>query len=135
MANPSIPSRRVSLSVNAPLLDQQANEATPATAVYAFSAGGALLGQARLDGGQTHFEIDLGQGATGVRVLAGPALDEKQPGLEELLRRGAQEQHLRVEAETGRLQVELALPSDIWRNWLLNRCLVKGTLHLDLWNH
>ena len=128
MANANIPSRRVSLSVNAPLLDQVANDATPATAVYAFSAGGAFLGQSRLDEGRGQIELNVGQDPTGVRLLAGPAIDEKEPSLEELLRRGAQEQHLRLEAKTERLQVELALPSEIWRSWLLNRCVVKGTL-------
>ncbi|MEP7101696.1 MAG: hypothetical protein ABI781_14385, partial [Burkholderiales bacterium] len=129
MPTSSTPSRRVNLSVNAPLLDQQANEAAPATSVYAFSPGGAYLGQARVDErGQANFELTVGTDATGVRLLAGPASDEKQPNLEELLRRGAQEQHLRVDAKAEKLQVELALPSEIWRVWLLNRCVVKGTL-------
>ena len=128
MANSSLPSRLVSLSVDAPLLDLGPNDPAPATSVYAFSAGGAFLGQARVDGGRAELSLNVGQDATGLRLLAGPASDDKQPDLGELLRRGAQEQHLRVEAKTERLQIELALPSDIWRNWLLTRCLVKGTL-------
>jgi hypothetical protein len=128
MATANNPSRRVSLSVNAPLLDSQANQAAPATAVYAFSAGGALLGQTRLDGGKGQLDIGVGADATGVRVLAGPATDEKEPQLDELLRLGAQEQHLRIERDAPTLQIELALPADIWRPWLVNRCTVKGTL-------
>ena len=124
-----IPSRRVSLSVSAPFLDQAPNDATPATAVYAFSAGGALLGQTRLDGGRGELDVSVGQEAAGVRLLAGPVTDDKEPALDELLRRGAQEQHLRIEARTEKLAVELALPAEIWRVWLGNRCTVKGTLH------
>jgi len=129
MATSNNPTRRITLSVNAPLLDKQANESAPATAVYAFSPGGALLAQAQVDErGQANLDLGVGVDATGLRVLAGPATGEKQPQLEELLRRGAQEQHLRVDANMEKLQVELALPADIWRVWLLNRCTVKGTL-------
>lgn len=128
MAKPNTPSRRVSVNVNAPLLEPKGDEARPATAVYAFSIGGALIGQSEVDAkGQANLELTLGTAATGVRVLAGPASDDKSPQLDELLRRGAQELHLRVEADAAELQVDLALQPDIWRHWL-QRCLVKGTL-------
>jgi hypothetical protein len=61
-------------------------------------------------------------------VLVGPATEEKVPNLEDLLRRGAQEQHLRVGLDEARLKVELPIHPDIWRPWLLGLCLVKGTL-------
>ncbi len=129
MANPPLSSRRIGLTVAAPLLELDAGEAAPAIAVYAFSAGGRLLAQSPLDErGQAQLELGVGNDPTGIRVLAGPASDDKEPALDELLRRGAQEQHLRLDADAERLQVELSLPADVWRNWLLNRCLVKGTL-------
>ena len=129
MANPPLSPRRVGLTVAAPLLELNVGEAAPATAVYAFSAGGRLLAQSPLDErGQAQLELSVGEDPTGIRVLAGPASDDKQPALDELLRRGAQEQHLRLEANAERLQVELTLPADVWRHWLLSRCTVKGTL-------
>lgn len=121
--------RSVSVSLSAPLLQSQGTETRPATAAYAFSAGGRFLGQAALDAkGQASFEVGLGAAPTGLRVLVGPSTDEKIPSLEELLRRGAQEQHLRVGLNDERLKVELPIHPDIWRPWLLGLCLVKGTL-------
>jgi len=121
--------RKFSLGVQVPLLDAADNGTRPAVAVYAFSPGGALLAQAPVDAqGQAELTLGIGGEAAGVRLLAGPAGDDKRPDLEALLRRGAFEQHLRIEPNAERLQVELALPSDIWRPWLGSRCLVKGTL-------
>ena len=129
MAKASLPTRRVNINVSAPLLEPRGDEARPAAAAYAFSAGGAFLAQDGLDAkGQATLELSLGKAATGVRVLVGPASEDKSPQLEDLLRRGAQERHLRVEADVSKLRVELALPPDVWRPWFLNRCLVKGTL-------
>ncbi|MEO8040048.1 MAG: hypothetical protein ABI794_14860, partial [Betaproteobacteria bacterium] len=121
--------RRVALAVNAPLQSFAADESRPATTAYVFSAGGTLLARSNLDAkGQVSLELSLGKAATGVRVLAGPAIDDEAPQLDDLLRRGAQEQHVRVEAEVARLKVDVALAPDVWRTWVLNRCLVKGTL-------
>lgn len=121
--------RHVSLTISAPLLESQGAESRPATMAYAFSPGGRCLGFAAVDGkGQAAFEVGLGDAPTGLRVLVGPATEEKVPNLEDLLRRGAQERHLRVGLEDARLKVELPLSPDLWRPWLLGRCLVKGTL-------
>jgi hypothetical protein len=121
--------RSVSVSLSAPLLHSQGSESRPATAAYAFSPGGHFLGQGVLDAkGQASFEVSVGDAPTGLRVLVGPASEEKVPSLEELLRRGAQEKHLRVGAEEARLKVELPINPDVWKNWLLGLCLVKGTL-------
>ncbi|MBI1753814.1 MAG: hypothetical protein HY014_18410 [Acidobacteria bacterium] len=123
------PSRGLSLNLSAPLLDVQGAESRPATSAYAFSTGGRFLGQATLDAkGQASFEVTLGEEPTGLRLLVGPASEAKVPDLEDLLRRGAQEKHLRVSLDDARLKVELPLPPDVWRPWLLGRCLVKGTL-------
>ena len=121
--------RSVNLSLNAPLLQSQGADQRPSTAAYAFSPGGRFLGHGTLDAkGQTSFEVSLGSAPTGLRVLVGPTTENKVPSLEELLRRGAQEQHLRVGMEDARLKVELPIHPDIWRPWLLGLCLVKGTL-------
>ena len=123
------PARRVSVDISAPLQGVTGDEARPPSAVYAYSAGGRLLGQAELDAkGRAALVLGLGADATGVRLLAGPASDDKTPDLQDLLRRGAQERHLRIDADLSKLKVEIALPIDVWRPWL-NRCLVKGTLN------
>ena len=121
--------RHVNLTISAPLLDSLKEESRPSTAAYAFSLGGRFLGQGAVDAkGQASFEVNLGEAPTGLRLLVGPASEDKVPGLEELLRRGAQEKHLRVGAEEARLKVELPIHPDVWRPWLLGLCLVKGTL-------
>ncbi len=121
--------RSLSLMLSAPLLDSQGSDRRPSTAAYAFSPGGRFLGQGAIDAkGQASFEVSLGDAPTGLRLLVGPATDDKLPSLEELLRRGAQERHLRVGLEEARLKVELPIHPDIWRPWLLGLCLVKGTL-------
>jgi hypothetical protein len=122
-------SRSLSVVLSAPLLDSQGTESRPTATAYAFSTGGHFLGQGSLDAkGQTSFEFKLGGPATGLRLLVGPASENKVPDLEELLRRGAQEKHVRVGADESRLKLELPIPPDVWRPWLLGRCLVKGTL-------
>ncbi|MDP1832261.1 MAG: hypothetical protein Q8K67_09395 [Geothrix sp.] len=125
----SAANRCVTLAFNAPLLDVQKEERRPSTAAYAFSPGGRFLGQGAVDAkGQASFDVHLGNAPTGLRVLMGPATEEKLPSLEELLRRGAQEQHLRVGLDEARLRVDFPVHPDIWRPWLLGLCLVKGTL-------
>src|SRR5664279_5660226 len=122
-------SRNLSVALSAPLLDSQGTESRPAATAYVFSTGGLYLGQGSLDAkGQTSFDIKLGGPATGLRLLVGPASENKVPDLEDLLRRGAQEKHLRVGADESRLKLELPIPPDVWRPWLLGLCLVKGTL-------
>ena len=59
------PSRSVSVSLSAPLLQSQGSESRPATAAYAFSPGGRFLGQGALDAkGQASFEVNVGDAPT-----------------------------------------------------------------------
>jgi hypothetical protein len=120
--------RSVRVSVKAPLLDVEPNEKLPATAAYVFSAGGKLLAREKLDPkGAADIEFDAPASPTGIRVVVGPVL-ESEEGLEALLRRGAQEKHLRLEPQLDRLEAQVPLYADIWRCWLLGLCLVRGTL-------
>jgi hypothetical protein len=52
----------------------------------------------------------------------------EEPQLEDLLRRGAQEQHLRLDPKEPRLSARFDVVPKIWRCWLLGLCVVKGTL-------
>lgn len=129
MATSKLASRRVSVIVSAPLLERAGDEPVPATAAYAYSTGGALLAQAPIDAkGQAQLDITVGDAPTGLRLMVGPMTDDKAPAIAELMRRGAPERHLRIEAGMERLLVELPLSPDIWRPWPFGRCLVKGTL-------
>jgi hypothetical protein len=125
----TMPMRRVSVAVSAPLQDFKGSDRPPATTAYAYSTGGALLGQAPLDAkGQAQMEITVAAAATGVRLIVGPASQDKAPAIEELMRRGAPEQHLRIDADQARVQAELQLAPEVWQLWLFGRCVVKGTL-------
>src|SRR4051812_50187235 len=65
-------------------------------AAYAFSAGGRLLSSATLDkSGAAGLKVPLADEPTGARIIIGPKLDE--PDLEELLRRGGVEAHIRLD--------------------------------------
>jgi hypothetical protein len=93
-------SRTVELQVNAALADVSSGDTRPDAAAYAYSAGGKLLDTRPLDAkGNASLKLPLSAQATSVRVLVGPRLP-KETGLDEVLRRGAQESHLRVEARS-----------------------------------
>lgn len=123
-----VPHRRVTIAVDAPLIDAKAAEDRPSTAAYAFSSGGRFLGRTPLDEkGLARLEIEASAEAAGVRLLVGPVMSDDTPNLAELVRRGAQERHLRIDPEAAQAKVSLKLPPDIWRCWLGRFCVVKGT--------
>lgn len=95
-------------------------------AVYAYSAGGRLLASAPLGKtGAAALELPLGDEVTAATILIGPRLD--QPDLGELLRRGAHEQHVRLDPK--KLEpITIPVPHDIWPCWFLGRCTVRGTV-------
>src|SRR5690349_22964076 len=94
--------RTVEVAVNAELVDLSATDKRPDVAAYAFSAGGKLLDSRVLDAkGNASPKLPVSAQPTSVRVLVGPRLS-KESGLDEVLRRGAQESHLRIDAKTAR---------------------------------
>lgn len=120
-----------SLRINTTFVDRAADEKLPASAAYAWSSGGRLLAHANIDpkSGQAILELPAPGEPTSMRILVGPALPQgEQPDLEELLRRGAVEQHLRVEPKGNLPPLEIEIFPDAWRCWLLGRCVVKGTV-------
>jgi hypothetical protein len=121
-------SRTVELQVNAALADVSSGDTRPDAAAYAYSAGGKLLDTKPLDAkGNATLKLPLSAQATSVRVLVGPRLP-KETGLDEVLRRGAQESHLRVEARSARLSLDFTILRDDWLCWLRSACTVRGTL-------
>jgi hypothetical protein len=133
--------RTVELQVNTTLTELTAGDKRPDVAAYAYSAGGKLLDTRALDAkGNASLKLPLSPQATSVRVLVGPRLS-KDAGLDEVLRRGAQETHLRVEAKIARTAVDFTILRDDWLCWLRSACTARGTLlkrvtsggvHLDL---
>lgn len=118
-----------SLTVSATLHGVEAEDDAPALAAYAFSGGGELLSSARLEDGRARLAVPEGKEAQSVRVVVGPvASDEDEPSLDELVRRGAVETHLRV--DPGAELKPVAFPpidGSTWRCWL-DFCFVRGTL-------
>ena len=80
----------ITLRVAAEFLKAESTDQRPAVAAYAYSDGGRLLSYAALgEKGETKLELPVAREASAVRVVLGPAPEEKQPpALEELLRFG-----------------------------------------------
>ena len=121
--------KAIVISVRVDLIDLPAHEPLPAEA-YAFSSDGRLLTRAPVsEQGETELKIAV-EHTTLLRVLVGPALGRDDANLAELLRRGAEEQRLRIDPGAARhgLPPFLIYP-DIWRCWLQSLCFVRGTLY------
>lgn len=118
----------VPIQVNAKLQASPKGEKPPQAIAYAFSGSGRLITQAAVDEkGSATLPIPAGQNPQEVRVVVGPKTSERQTTLSELTRRGAQEQFVRVNAESKNLQAVFEVPPEIWVCWL-RLCFVKGTL-------
>ncbi|HSR99024.1 MAG TPA: hypothetical protein VLM79_18340 [Kofleriaceae bacterium] len=116
--------KMIEIRVQADLL-QAVGDERPNTAAYAYSNGGKLLARSPLGADGACLNLPASVAPTAVRVVIGPAVDD--PDLADLLRRGAQEQHLRVDAKQARLTAQFTVASAIWRCWF-RLCLVRGTL-------
>ncbi len=120
----------ITLRVAAEFLKAESTDQRPAVAAYAYSDGGRLLSYAALgEKGETKLELPVAREASAVRVVLGPAPEEKQPpALEELLRRGAIERHITLRPGDTAPDLRIPVFPDVWRYWLLGLCLVKGTV-------
>jgi len=119
--------KMIEIRVQADLLEA-AGDQRPSAAAYAYSKGGKLLAHSPLGADGACLNLPAGTEPTAIRVLVGPAIDKPEPEIEELRRRGAQEQHLRIEPKQARLSARFVLAPCIWRCWLASACLVRGTL-------
>lgn len=119
-----------SLHVRANLVDLAKADKAPEVTAYAFSSEGKLLAAAPVDGqGTAALKLPLPSTVSRVRVLVGPRTDEKSADFNDLIRRGAQEQHLRLDPKDRRLDVQLTIFPPVWKCWLLSACFVKGNLN------
>src|SRR5262245_37046878 len=95
-------------------------------AAYVFSGGGRLLQFAPLDpNGGAGLEVPLPSEPAAARVLIGPRLEK--PDLTELLRRGAFEEHIRLDPRE-LAPVDVVIGPDVWPCWFLGLCVAKGTV-------
>jgi hypothetical protein len=118
----------VQILVNVALQASPAGEKPPQAVAYAFTGTGHFITKAAVDDkGSATLTVPAGQSPREIRVVVGPEVTEQQTTLAELTRRAAQEQFLRVSAESRNLQAAFEIPSPIWICWI-RFCLVQGTL-------
>ncbi|HEY7560105.1 MAG TPA: hypothetical protein VIH18_35450 [Candidatus Binatia bacterium] len=121
--------KTIRLRVAANLLESKGAEKVPKGAAYAFSSGGRFLSRAALDEkGNATLSFPAAKEAQSVRVLVGPEIDEKEPSILLLQRRGAEERHLRIDPNELTPAIEVAIIPQKWLCWLLGLCFVRGTL-------
>lgn len=93
---------------------------------YAFAANGKLLDSKPLKDGVARLKVPIGDEPAPGRVLIGPRVGDDIPLIDELLRRGAWEEHIRLEPKLPPL--DILIPPVDWLCWILSRCTVRGTL-------
>ena len=118
------------LHVRADFVDLAKTDKMPDAAAYAFSSEGHLLAAAPVNGqGMAALTLPVPSAVTRLRVLVGPKTDDKAADFNDLIRRGAQELHLRVSPKDRRQEVQVTILPPSWKCWLLGACFVKGNLH------
>lgn len=118
--------KRVELVVHTDLAESSSQD-RPQAMAYAYSPGGKLLDSKALDArGNAKLVVPVAEGDSAVRLLVGPTIE--QPRIDELLRRGAIGQQLRVSPKASAPAITMAVDPDIWRCWIGRRCFVQGTL-------
>ncbi|MBI2783297.1 MAG: hypothetical protein HYX64_04325 [Gammaproteobacteria bacterium] len=117
------------LSVRTQLVDLQPGDKFPPLNVYVFSSEGTLLASAPAGEKETLLNLEAPASVARLRVVAGPRVDDRQAELGDLLRRGAQEQFLRVDPGSLRHELPFVIYPDIWRCWLRSACIVRGNLY------
>jgi hypothetical protein len=106
--------------------DESGNLPSGEIVAYAFSDGGKLLDAQPLKDGTAKLKVPIGDEPVPARLLIGPRVPEGAPVLEELLRRGAFEEHVRLEPKLR--PIDLTILPHHWLCWFLSRCTVRGTL-------
>ncbi|MCY7272495.1 MAG: hypothetical protein LH702_01790 [Phormidesmis sp. CAN_BIN44] len=121
--------QNIRLEVKANLLNFDRTATTAQPVAYAFSSGGHLLTYQPIDEqGVASLEIASAKDARAVRVMIGPAIDQKEIQISDLLRRGAEEVRVRIDPDQRRSVVDFTILPEQWRCWLLGLCSVRGTL-------
>lgn len=122
--------RTFEIEVQADLLEARKEAETIQLTAYAFSSEARFLNMTALDGkGHAQLELPGLTRAGTVRVLVGPSLSKgDKPDFAELMRRGAQEQHVHIDPLKQLPQARFTIAPILWNCWLRSACFVKGTL-------
>ena len=123
--------RSITIRVAAALHNWQTEKSPGQVTAYAFSREARLLGSAALDDKhEATIPVASPREALDIRIVLGPATpNDTSPSLVDLLRRGAKEQHVRLDpknAETAPVEFQIFPP--IWECWFRGACFVSGTL-------
>jgi len=118
------------IHVRAQLMNVDTAEKAPEASAYAFSSEGRLMASAPLDAkGAATLKVPAAPSIGRMRVLVGPKVGDDAIEFGDLMRRGAQEYHLRIDPKLTRYDVGLTIYPDVWRCWLLSFCIVRGNLN------
>ena len=118
------------IQVRADLVDFSKADKAPEINAYAFSSEGRLLATVPMDEqGAAALKLPAPDTVTPLRVLVGPRIDEKSVDFDDLIRRGAQELHLRIDPRELHHKLPVTIFPDNWRCWLASACVVRGNLN------
>jgi hypothetical protein len=125
---PANNSEHVTITVSVKLEASHTGETPPKAVAYAFSGTGRSIAQAAVDdAGSAVLAVPAGRSPREVRVVVGPEVQQQTVALSDLTRRSAQQQFLKISAESKELQAVFNIPSPIWLCWI-RFCFVQGTL-------
>lgn len=111
------------------LVDVKSDTKPPEVFAYAFSADGRMLTSAPVkDGGKAALRVPVTASKDRLRILVGPASEEKDAGYDDLIRRGAQQQFLLVDPRAPVKELRFRVFPDIWHCWFFRACFVRGKL-------
>jgi hypothetical protein len=132
MARTAAPARPSTFHIRiaAALQDWPSDKPPGKVMAYAFNREGRALGAAELDAnGEAVIAVPAPPEPQDVRIVLGPATAEEQTqDLVDLVRRGAQEQHIRLDPKISEIApVRFTIYQQVWFCWF-RFCLVRGTL-------
>jgi hypothetical protein len=131
---PAKNSEHVTIRVSVKLEASHTGETAPKAVAYGFSGAGRLIARAAVDdAGSAVLTLPAGRSPREVRVVVGPEIQQHTVTLSDLTRRSAQQQFLKISAESKVLQAIFNIPSPIWLCWI-RFCFVQGTLLKRLLN-
>ncbi|UJP02041.1 MAG: hypothetical protein LZF85_09640, partial [Nitrosomonas sp.] len=100
------------------LVDVTSDTKPPEVFAYAFSSDGSMLTSAPVkDGDKAALRIPVSANKERLRILVGPASEEKDAGYDDLIRRGAQQQFLLVDLKDSIKELRFRVFPDIWHCW------------------
>ena len=122
--------KNIEINVRTQLIEIEKADKSPEVSAYAFSSEGKFLASAPIDPkGTVTLRIPKVDRAAIIRVVVGPKTEKDAAEFPDLVRRGAQEKHLRIDPKIGRADIDFLVFPNIWRCWLLGICFVRGTLN------